>query len=361
MKPNLSKLLAIVVTSIAILLCLRFCGNRSADDNATRKDAQTGRDASGTPDPHDSRPPERRKPRPERVKSAGGEIGAADLERWLAGLKGDTRTIAEANAIVGLLNHDPELIRKALEMDPNNPMLLRLGVNSGDFSDGERIALAERFFKQDPDNALAAYMYAARLFKSGDAEKALEILGSGAERQRMDDYNARMGILFEESFAGAGMSRDGAKLLSIANLSLPYMSDLFSISDSLNDSAKASSPPEAAKINALSAAMAKRLGGQAGSRTIIAHLAGLGLESKTLAGLPDNAPSPYAGLTVAEARESIAIESENLKESMRKLPSIETLLPGNPELTNGYVERFRELGEAEALKWLLEQTGGADR
>ena len=360
MKPNLAKLLAIVIAFVAILLILKFRDQDIADADAARKQMESKRAASGSANA-DARPPGRHKPRPERVESQSNEIGAAELENWLAGLKGDTRTIAEAYATVGLLNNDPDLIRKALEMDPDNPLLLYIGTARDAFSNEERLSLAERFHKQDPENALAAYLYAAHLLNSGYAEKGLEILGSSAEGHRMEDFNGRMGIMFEEAFVGAGMSRDGAKLLSIANLSLPYVSDLFSMAGSLNDLAKTSSPEEAARINALSAAMGKRLGGQAGSGTLINHLAGLTLEEKTLAGLPDDAPSPYEGLTVAEARESIAIERGNLKQVIQNMPAVETLLPGNPELTNGYVERFRTLGEAEALKWLLEQTDGANR
>jgi tetratricopeptide (TPR) repeat protein len=355
MKPNLTRLLAFVIAVIAILLFLKFRSGSRAHADAAQTNSGTEHAASGT-SKAGARPPGRHEPRPDRERAAGKEIGAADLERWLAGFKGSPRTIAEANATVGLLNHNADLIRKAIEMDPDNPLLLYLGAVRRDFSDEERLLLAEAFFKQDSDNSMAAYLYAAQLLKSGDTEKAIEILGSATERRSMNDHNARMGEMFEEAFAGAGMSRDMAKLLSIANLSLPYLRDFLSFSDSLNEMAKTLPPEKAAEINSLNATMGSRVSQRTEPGTLLNHLAGLFLEEKTLAGLPDDAPSPYQGLTVAEARESITIERDRLKESMKRLPEIETLLPGNPELTNGYVERFRTLGEAEALKWLLEET-----
>lgn len=359
MKPNLSKFLGIALAIIAILLCLKFRDNASADSDAARKQSQTKRAASGAANPHAPHPPGRRNPRPDREESGSSEISAAELENWLAGLKGDTRTIAEAYATVGLLNDDSDLIRKALEMDPENPLLLYIGAARGDFSNEERLSLAERFHKQDPENAIAAYLYSAQLLKSGDREKGLEILRDANERRMMDDFNGGMSVMIEDAYAGAGMSRDDAKLQSITNLSLPYISDFISLAASLNDSAKASTPAEAAKINALTAAMGKRIGGQAASGTLINQLLGLKIEEKTLLGLPDDAPSPYQGLTVAEARESIAIEREDIKRSTSPYPELETLLPGNAVLTNGFVERFRALGEVEAVRWLREQTGGA--
>lgn len=361
MKPRLTHVLAILIAVIAILLVLKFRGRDAAAAESVPNPSQTKRGVSGTANPQDARPPGRHNPRPEREESGNKEIGAADLEKWLAGLKGDTRTIAEAYATVGLLNSDPDLLRKALEMDPDNPLILFHCAARGDFSDEERLVLAGRFLKQDPDNAMAAYLYSARLLGAGDSEKALEILRSATERHLMDDFNDKMGVMFEEALFGAGMSRDRAKLLSISNLSLPYITDFFNLSDSLNKMVKSLPPEEASEIGALTAAMGKRLGGQAESVTLINQIVGLKLEEKTLLGLPDDAPSPYQGLTVAEARESIANERENIKELMKHLPDLETILPGNPELSNGYVDRFRTLGEVEALKWLRQQTGGADK
>lgn len=360
MKPNLAILLAILAAITAILLIPKFHDQDAGAAVAAPKQRDSKRTNSGSSSP-DARPPGRHNPRPERAKSQSEEIGAPELEKWLAGLKGDTRTIAEAYATVGLLNNDPDLLRKALEMDPDNPLLLYHCAARGDFSDEERLVLAGRFLKQDPDNAMAAYLYSAKLLGAGDSEKALEILRSASERHLMDDFNDKMGVMFEEALIGAGMSRDRAKLLSISNLSLPYIRDFSDLSDSLNKMAKSLPPEEASKIGALTASMGKRLGEQAESGTLINQIVGLKLEEKTLLGLPDDAPSPYQGLTVAEARESIANERENIKELMKHLPDLETILPGNPELSNGYVDRFRTLGEVEALKWLREQTDGADR
>ncbi len=54
---------------------------------------------------------------------------SAELLRWLDTFKGDARAMAEAQATVGMLTGDPDLVRKAIASDPSNPFLLYMGSN----------------------------------------------------------------------------------------------------------------------------------------------------------------------------------------------------------------------------------------
>jgi hypothetical protein len=76
-----------------------------------------------------------------------------------------------------------------------------------------------------------------------------------------------------------------------------------------------------------------------------------------LAGLPDNAPSPYEGITVEQARQAITKEREELRKVMEQAP-METIMSSEPEMVGRYFDRVRLFGEMEAAKWWLNATRG---
>jgi hypothetical protein len=285
------------------------------------------------------------------------EITAADLAQWLDGKKGDSRSLAEAQAIAGLLTNNPDLIRQAIAADPENPHLLYIGATLPSFTSEERLALSERFFRQDPQNSLAAYIYAAQLFKTGDTNKGIEILSSAQGRARIDSFATQTQLLMDDAYIAAGFSTDKAKALSLFNLRMPYFSDLQSLASSINDLGNSLPPDEAANLRALAASMGMRLNDQESSVTFIDHLVGLKLEEKTLAGLANNSPSPYEGITVEQARQAITAEREELRKVMEQAP-LEVIMASDPELVNRYIDRVRLVGELEAAKWWLGTQNG---
>ncbi len=285
------------------------------------------------------------------------EITAATLEQWLASKKGDSRSLAEAQAIAGLLTNNPNLIRQAIEADPKNPHLLYIAATLSSFTKEERLAFSERFFRQDTQNGLAAYIYAAQLFKTGDSKKGIEILSSSQDRARIDAFAAQTQLLMDDAYIAAGCSPGKAKILSVFSLGIPYYSDLQSLAGSINDLSKTLPPDEAADLRALATSMGMRLNDQSSSVTFIDHLIGLKLEEKTLAGLPNNAPSPYEGLTVEQARQAITNEREELRKVIEQAP-LEVIMSSDPELVDRYLDRIRLMGELEATKWWLGETNG---
>ncbi len=285
------------------------------------------------------------------------KITAADLEHWLASKKGDSRSLAEAQAIAGLLTGNPDLIRQAIEADPKNPHLLYIGATLSSFSSEDRLALSERFFRQDTSNGLAAYIYAAQLFKTGDTKKGIEILSSAQNRSRIDSFATQTQLLMDDAYIATGCSPSKAKALSLFNLGIPYYFDLQSLAGSINDQGNSLPPEEAANLRALTASMGMRLNEQKSSVTFMDHLIGLKLEEKTLAGLANNAPSPYEGITVEQARQAITNEREELRKVMEQAP-LEVIMSSEPELVDSYIDRVRLVGELEATKWWLGTTRG---
>lgn len=131
-------------------------------------------------------------------------LDTAKLTDWLDTFGGDARAIAEAQATVGILTGDLDLVRKAIASDPSNLFLLFMGATFRKMPEAERLDLARRAAAADPENAAAAYVLAERLFAAGDPKEALRILAQASDLPKMDDYRAKSAFLAEDAFAGAG-------------------------------------------------------------------------------------------------------------------------------------------------------------
>ena len=357
MKTFLTHLFAVAVGVMAALQLRPASNDREPLSGETQKSERIKRDMASS-----FTPPRAgfasRMDRPQVGEELSGEISASDLEQWVAGRKGDSRSLAEAQAIAGLLANNPDLIRQAIETDPESPHLLYIGATLSSFPQEERLALSERFYQQDTKNKLSAYIYAAQLFEAGDTSEAIKILKSSADRPRIDTFAAQTQLLMDDAYVAAGYSPDSAKLLSVSNLQLPYGSDLLTFAGSLNDAGDSLPAEEATELRTLSASMAMRLADQKSSGTFINHLIGLSIEEKTLASLANNSPSPYEGLTVGQARQAITKEREELRKVMEQAPGLDVIISGDPEFAGRYIDRFRLVGEQEATRWWLSTTSG---
>ncbi len=282
---------------------------------------------------------------------------SAALIRWLDTFVGDARAMAEAQATVGMLTGDPDLVRKAIASDPSNPFLLFMGSTFNKMPEAERLDLARRAVAADPENAAAAYVLAQRLFAAGDPKEALRLLTEPADLPRMDDYRAKSAFLADEALMGAGTHGTTAKLISSFSSAYPFGSELIGLADSVNSSRGSMSPEESSVAAAAIASMGRRIGDRADSSFIIDRAYGLRLQKATLAGLPDDTPSAYQGFTVAEARGYLEDESRRLKEEIGHLPDLPQVMASHPELMDGYADRLRTLGELEAMRWLNQRTG----
>ena len=356
MKPILTHALAVAIGVLVTLLLRPASNDLKLTSDETQISERVKRNMADSITSSSSGNASRFEKR-QRAAGRAEKISDADLEQWLASKKGDSRSLAEAQAIAGLMTSNPDLIRQALEADPENPHLLYIGATLSSFTEEERLSLSERFFQQDPQNGLAAYLYAAQLFKTGDTKKGIEILSSSQDRARIDAFATQTQLLMDDAYIATGLSPSDAKIQSVLSLGIPYFSDLQSLAGSIKDLGNSLPPDEAADLRSLSASMAMRLKDQASSVTFIDHLTGLKLEEKTLAGLPDHSPSPYTGMTVEQARQAIAIEREEISR-LTEQAGLDVIMTTHPELVDRYFERFRLNGELEATKWWLNETSG---
>jgi len=310
----------------------------------------------GTDDAKSAGKPSARGEFPDNRMPGDGEIGMrSDKGREERKSPTDERSLtarARATAIQGILDRNADLLREAIKMSPNDPYLLFLGATHSLLTPEEKLELGRRFYERDSQNALAAFIHAAHLLKSGDSAAALDILRSSGGRADYSDYTNETFRLMETALIRAGHSPVEARLRAFSQLEAGYFHDLRDVLGSLIRMTGELPADEAASMRSLTSYMSRRISDESKYGTIISQMGGLVMEKSVLEGMADDQPSPYDGLTVAEARASIEAQRQQLMELTKHVPDYEQLLRDDPQVLNLYFERMMRDGEVEALKWL---------
>lgn len=355
MRPFLTHLLAATLGMLAVLVWRAGTNGRDAATTQPKEPAGSKShvmDAQSVSPPRD-RPGDNRMSMAEQLSKP---IALADLESWLASKEGDPRCYGEALVTAGLITNTPDLIRRGIEADPQNAHLLFIGSTLTAFPPEERLTMSKRLLEANPKNGLAAFLHASHLLGAGQSDAAIQMLRSSTERSQMDNFGIETQLLTDEAYAAAGLSPSAAKLRSSVTLPMSYISDLRSFVGSLKSLESSLTPDATSKLQSLTASIGHRLADQSKSGMLLNTVLGFSLEQATLDGLPDDAPSPYAGLTVAQARESILAERQAIRQEMENLPDVETIFSTDPVLMERYIDRVRLTGELEAAQWLRRET-----
>ena len=283
------------------------------------------------------------------------QLTSAQTKTWLEGKSGERSALLESVAVGGLISDDPDLIRHAVSNDPENPKLTYIGATNEAFSAEEQLEHSKQFYINAPENGLAGFIYAARLFESGDPTAAIRILRASRDRHLIDDFSLDRQLLMEEAYQATGASAIQAKLQANFYSTKPYLGDLLAFAGELDDLADTMPKQEAAKLRGHTASMGVRLKKSAEAGTIIDQLGGLAIEARALDGLGEEDVSPYENLTIPQAREALATQKAEIQETI-KLIKLDSLAKNNPQLLGEFVDKIREMGELEALKWFQKES-----
>ena len=326
---------AVIPCVLAVLLWL----NRSGSDEGAKSEPSPGGKSSVNSRVSADRKVESRR---ERLREKGK---SATREQSLTAR-------ARQAAAQGMLDGNADLIRQAISMAPNDPYLLFLGATNSLLTPEEHLELGKRFHEQDPDNAFAAFVHTSHLLKTGDTAGALAILGSSGACAEYSDYLNETWRLMEAAQIREGHSPVEAKWMVFQKLEAGYYIDLRDAVGSLVQMSGDLPAEEAASTRTLSSYMSRRISDESKSGTIIKQMVGLVMERSALEGMTADQPSPYDGMTVAEARKSIEDQRQQLIELTKHMPDLEQLRRDDPQLLELYLERSMQEGEVEALKWL---------
>jgi hypothetical protein len=295
------------------------------------------------------------------------------LAQWLRDNDGDPRAYAQALFAVSMIKGDSDMLRKAIAADPNNPQLLLHGSCQSDFSDAERMELSKRLLTKDPNNTMAAYVYAHELARSGDMQGSIDMMRNSQQLSEFKLYREQTVEALENAYKAAGYPPLIAKILGTQDLSTRPISSIHQLFTKHYDPHLETLPPEdALELRSLSASVEHNMRHVNKSPTVIDELMGIDIASNSLKGLDDNAPSHFQGMTVAEAKAELLREKEEIATltftvsqeilpAPTEGPSPEALTRWAAQLDSELIEQFIDYtmqdGEVKALLWYAEQTG----
>lgn len=300
-------------------------------------------------------------------KSAVGK-----LAQWLRDNEGDPRAYAQALLAVYMIKGDSDMLRKAIAADPNNPQLLLHGSCQSVFSDAERLELSKRLLTKDPNNTMAAYLYAHELARSGDMQGSIDMMRNSQQLSEFKLYREQTFEALENAYKAAGCSPLIAKILGAQDLSTSPILSIHPLFTKHYDPHLETLPPEdALELRSLSASVEHNMRHVNKSPLVIDELMGIAIASNSLKGLDDNTPSHFQGMTVAEAKAVLLRDKKEIAKISQlpikifpeplEAPSPEALTRWEAQLDSELIEQFFDYimqnGEVKALLWYAEQTG----
>ena len=300
-------------------------------------------------------------------KSAVGK-----LAQWLRDNEGDPRAYAQALLAVYMIKGDSDMLRKAIAADPNNPQLLLHGSCQSVFSDAERLELSKRLLTKDPNNTMAAYLYAHELARSGDMQGSIDMMRNSQQLSEFKLYREQTFEALENAYKAAGCSPLIAKILGAQDLSTSPILSIHPLFTKHYDPHLETLPPEdALELRSLSASVEHNMRHVNKSPLVIDELMGIAIASNSLKGLDDNTPSHFQGMTVAEAKAVLLRDKKEIAKISQlpikifpeplEAPSPEALTRWEAQLDSELIKQFIDYtmqnGEVKALLWYAEQTG----
>lgn len=282
------------------------------------------------------------------------EVTLRDLDIYLEQNHRNAESLIAALHITG----NKELLREAAERFPDDP---RVAWESWFRTQdpAERQKWLERWEKASPDNALANYLAAANLFKSGKTDAAIEKLEAAAGKIDFSFFAGENMLNAEEAYRAAGYSEAEAKVASTTGLLLPHLAELKKMSQSLSDLSTAyrQAGDEASARAVIS--MGLQMAGKFSSSQsfLIGDLVGIAIQANLWKSADPSGPSGVPGKTVQDMLDSVAAQREALKLAAK---STEAYLQSmNEQDLVAWCNRVRLVGEAQAMRWLQEKYGAS--
>jgi RNA polymerase sigma factor (sigma-70 family) len=277
----------------------------------------------------------------------------AQVEPYLKSKGRDAASLLAAFRTTG----DLALLAEARRKFPNDPEVGFETAIRNDASRAERRAGLDAFKRGAPENALANYLSALDLFKSGQKGAAVQELNAGATKQQFQDYTLERTRTDEQVYRTAGYAPGEAQM--IANCFLPeahlvQMNELgqsiVALAAGYGQSGDRTSQ-EAALQMALT--LGRRFDDPAAGETMRWQLIGIRIERAAL-----NAMDPARmidGQSVRERLAQIAQQKEAIQELTRQADPIWKTLSDDD--WTSYHAQIARTGEEAAVRWLVSNYG----
>lgn len=253
---------------------------------------------------------------------------------------------------------DRALLREALEKYPGDARvnLAAYLALKGDWTPEERRSRLDALQQADPANALAHYLSAQDLFKSGQTERAWKDLQTAMSAPGMQDYVRDFRQNAEETYALAGLSELEARMVAVEAQPLPHLAVLKDLGSSLVDCAKTfrqgGDEASAAAALRMSVELGAKVGDPSGQHSIIQELVAIAIQRQALGAMDPSSPWDSGGQTVKERLEELTQYREAIKGELQGGSDF-VLERLSVEDQLSFYEKMKSSGELAARRWAM--------
>ena len=290
-------------------------------------------------------------------QEAGWEkLPRAKVEAWLAKHHRDAMSLLTAFRALD----DTNYLNEAATNYPNNPRV-ELAVLTRDEFPADRRKWLEMFKATSPSNSLANYLSAQDYFKNGNTDAAVQELLAATGKSQFDTYNIE-NILDSESLYSSSGDSPG-KSVTFANRdmafeALPELATFKRLAQGIGDAQQRYLNSGDSSSAANLAQMGMQLGNQIetgdSGKYLINQLVGMADKAIVLQWLSSDTSYDFlGGKTPNQVVQELGQQKKSISQSYQSFLSIFPSM-SDEEIAN-YYQRKEIYGEAEAMKWAIQQ------
>jgi hypothetical protein len=262
----------------------------------------------------------------------------------------------DAFIAAAIIEGNPEYLKTAAELFPNNPHIQLQIINKDLFPD-QREQWIQRFIESDSTNSLPYYFSAMESIEKGDWSSAIEEIKKGNSLDRFDSYWRDAMQNNEELMNSGGYSPIIAKVKGFTNVTFGHLSPLRDMGKKINAEAlrllEQGQVDQAADLALTGQSMARQMSLGEGNALILGELVGIAVEQMMVEILTrPEMPEPIRD----EAATTLA-DIENQRDSIKQMTTDLNQTYGqlDEQTAIRYLDRLKLFGELKAYSWLKTQ------
>ncbi|MGD0745129.1 MAG: hypothetical protein ABSA45_08230 [Verrucomicrobiota bacterium] len=293
---------------------------------------------------------------PERDRAGEPRIPCEKVEEWLAKHhRNATSLLAAFRAL-----EDTNYLNEAATNFPNDPQV-ELAVLARDEFPGDRRKWLDLFKASSPSNSLANYLSAQDYFKNGNTDAAVNEVLAASSKSQFDNHAMETQLDAEQLYLDSGKSPGEAASFAVSAMAAEDVPELATlkrvdqaIADLMQQKLTAGDADSAVNLAQVGMMIADKLNSGGSGKYLINQLVGMATEAIVLQHLDQNTPYDFlGGQTPSQVSQSLKQQKAAFKELSVNFQAAYPSMTES-ELTI-YSQRSQVYGEAEAMRWAVQQ------
>ena len=360
-SPFKKLLLVLLLLAVGAALLLQFINSELKPlEKAPPKISKSGFKYRYTP-PSLSVSPNKAEAEPESDVASQAKLPREQVEVWLAK---HNRNAASLLAALRALD-DTNYLNEAAMNFPDNPQV-EWTVLARDAFPEERRKWLDLFKASSPSNSLGNYLSAEDFFKNGKSQNAVNELLAATGKPEFDSHETESRLDEEELYLSSGKSpleASRASMTGVATDMIPELATLkrlcIAMADLQKEKLSAGDTDSAVNLAQMGMALGAQLDSGDSGKYYINQLVGMAAEAVVLRQLDQNNRYDFlGGQTPAQVLQQLKDQKKTFRELAGKFSAAYPSMA--EEEIASYLQRQKIYGEAEAMRWVIQQHPPAD-